>query len=200
VGHQEVEACKDVVVGATVDPEGELVLRAGRSVAFLDGFSVAAGGELVAGTTGAWDPGYVVDDSAEGMAEIDVEWFAKFDGSRMAPGQRIVILELDAGGGHEVLVWYEEGEAGGWAWLEVVESGDAVGVSAREAVGPGWHEVELHWRSGTLATPVGVAELRVDGEGGGAVDVQNVPGLIVERIRLGVTRSEQAGGWVDLDD
>jgi hypothetical protein len=81
-----------------------------------------------------------------------------------------------------------------------VESGDPVGTSARRAVGAGWHGLELHWRSSTLATPTGVVELRVDGESGEAVEVQSVPGLTVERIRLGVTRSEQAGGWIDLDD
>jgi hypothetical protein len=200
VVHQEVEACKDVVVGATVDSDGELVVQAGRRVAFLDGFSVAAGGELVAGTTGGWDPGFVVDDSAEGLTEVEVEWFASFDDSGMAPGQRIVILELNTDGDHEVLVWYEDGEAGGEVWLEVVESGNAVGVSTRQAVGPGWHGMEIHWRSSTLAAPVGVVELRVDGAGGGGVEVQSVPGLTVDRIRLGVTRSEQVGRWIDLDD
>jgi hypothetical protein len=48
VGSQTRQACRSIHVGpnVTIEPGGALVLRAGRSVSFADGFAIAAGGRL----------------------------------------------------------------------------------------------------------------------------------------------------------
>lgn len=198
VTHQQVEACKEIVTAATVEPAGELVVLAGDRISFLDGFSVAPGGRLVAGTTGEWDPSYVIDESAKGEDEVVVEWFASFDQVTLEPGRRFTFLDIQTGSEIQARTVYEDADFGGWAWAEVVNETGAVSAGERFAVGPGWRRFELHWRSGTAGSPEGEVGFRVDGQAAETIAVEAAS--TVQEIRVGAFNSFGASGWLALDD
>jgi hypothetical protein len=197
---QEIEACKEVLAAATVQSDGELVLTAGQRVSFLDGFSVAAGGRLAAGTTGEWSPSYVLDDSARGEPEVVVEWFGSFDQATIGPGHRFTFMEIGTNAEPEARTVYEAADFGGWVWVEVVDGNGDASSGERFAVGPGWHRFELHWRSGTPESPEGAVLFRVDGQAESGLALEAVLTVTVEEIRLGVMDSDGAGGSISLDD
>lgn len=200
ITHQQVEACKEIVTAATVEPDGELVALAGDRISFLDGFSVAPGGRLVAGTTGEWDPSYVIDESAKGEDEVVVEWFGSFDQVTLDPGGRFTFLEIRTNADLEARTVYEAADFGGWVWAEVVAEHGETSAGERVSVGPGWHRFGLQWRSGTAESPDGSAQLRFDGRAAEAVPAEGASAATVREIRVGSFYSAGWGGWLTLDN
>jgi hypothetical protein len=170
-------------------------------VAFGNGFSVASGGRLAAGTTGAWHPSYVVDETPAAESELHVRWSVRLDAVGLAPGDEITLLRVVASGGeNRGWVRYEAGLAGGSVWAEVLGDDGVRRSGERTSLGAGWHRLELAWQVGSALAPTGSVELQVDGAA--ALEVSGVPlsrGL-VEAVELGVVEAGSSGGWVDLDD
>ena len=200
VTEQRVKACKEVVVGAQFQDGGTLVAVAGERVSFADGFSVASGGRLAVVTTGAWDPGYVVDETPEREPELHVRWHVDFDGADLAAGDRLTLLRIVSAGIERGWVHYRAGTEGGEVWVETEADDGSRHTGAPLLVAPGWHRLDLEWLAGSILAPTGRAILRVDG--GTAVGVTDaaLAGAPVDGVELGVVAASASGGWIDLDD
>ena len=199
-GVETVEACREVVVAAEVPGGGELAVAAGERVAFVDGFSVASGGRLVAGTTGAWNPGYVIDETPAGEGELHVRWYARLDEAGLAAEETVTLLRVVAAGVPRGWVRYEASVGGGEVWVEVLDDGGAVTAGERRPLAGGWHRLELDWVAGSLLAPTGEASLQVDGGAAVAVTGLALAGAPADEVELGVVEASTGGGWIDLDD
>jgi hypothetical protein len=200
VTDQRIEACREIVVGAEVHNRGRLVAVSGRRVVFTDGFRVEAGGSLVAGTNGAWDPGYVVDETPNGERRLFVRWYGRFDATGLEVGKRLTTLRLR--GQQEVRAWvrYEAAGEGGWVWVDVAGEDGATISSARGWVSGGWHRLEVEWDSGNAIAPTGRVGLLLDGAAIGSIEGVALMTVLLDRVELGAIEADAPGGWLDLDD
>lgn len=200
VTDHEVEACREVVVGAEVHDGGRLVASAGERVVFTNGFRVEAGGRLAAGTDGSWDPSYVVDETPAGERRLFIRWYARFNGAGLDVGDQLTVLRVQ--GEHEERAWviYEAATGGGWIWTDVATEDGTRKSTARGWVDGGWHRLDVEWDSGSAVAVSGRVGLLVDGAVVGSVENLALTTVLLEAIELGVVEAEAPGGWIDLDD
>jgi len=176
------------------------VTVAGQRVAFADGFSVASGGSLVAGTTGEWHPSYVIDETPASESALHVRWHARFDQAGLATGEGVTVLRVISAGVERGWVRYEAGAGGGEVWVEVLGDGGERWIGGRSSLGGGWHRLEVDWTAGSVLEPTGTVSVTVDD--GSPLGVQGVAlgGGLVDEVHLGDMQAETAGGVLDLDD
>ena len=201
IGPEQVEACKEVVVGAQVQAGGDLVVEAGERVAFGDGFSVATGGHMAAGTTGAWHPSYVVDETPEAESELHVRWYVRLDAVGLAPGDEITLLRIVGSGGEDRgWVRYQAGVAGGSVCAEVLDDDGDRHTTEPLTIGAAWHRLELAWQAGSALSPTGAVGLQVDGGPASTASGLPLSGALVDAVELGVVEAGTSDGWLDVDD
>lgn len=194
------QACKEVVVAAEVLGGAKLDAVGGERVSFGSGFRVDSGGELVAGVTGLWDPGYVIDETPAALSAAKVGWSVRFDGIDQPAGSDLVVLRVESQGGARGWVRYSAGALGGVLDVEVKDESGGIQATPQMWVGPGWHRLEVEWSAGSAIGATGSVKLLVDGAVVGDLSNLALATATVDRVSIGVVEASAPGGFVDVDD
>lgn len=153
------EACISITSDAHLE-SGSTLFRAGDTIAFSEGFSIAAGAAFSALIDGSLFPdAYLVDDTPESLAVYAARYYLHADQLLLGATDSVYAFRaLDAAGAAWFQVGLKWNPAGGGEWRLFVEALEEGGgwrstENATELLLPaGWHWLEVGWTAATSAS------------------------------------------------